>query len=131
MTALEKQQALCDRLRETDYAAFGGDKDKAMKEVFGGFFSIIEYIVNTARKKNKLLAEKAAGVDVSDREEMSPEDEKAAYRKLTDALNMLNGLSKELGLEPFADIDMNDRKAVCKFASEYTVEHTFNEHDSI
>ena len=131
MTALEKQQAICDRLRETDYAAFGGDKDVAMKEVFNNFFFIIEYVVNIARRKNKLLAEQAAGADTSGEDAESPENEEAAYRKLTDAINMLNGLSKELGLEPFADIDMSDPKAVRRFASEYTIEHTFDEYKDI
>ena len=124
MTALEKQQAICDRLKETDYAAFGGDKEAALREVFNGFSSIIKYVVGTALAKEKLIVEKATGADSV--ENADPE-EQAAYRELTDSINRLNELSKKLGLEPFADIDMADPDSVRRFAGEYTMEHTFGE----
>ncbi|MDE7229403.1 MAG: hypothetical protein K2N56_02880 [Oscillospiraceae bacterium] len=124
MTALEKQQAICDRLKETDYAAFGGDKETALKEVFNGFSSIIRYVVGTALAKEKMIVEKAAGVDAA---ENADREEQAAYRELTDSINMLNDLSKKLGLEPFADIDASDPDSVRRFAGEYTMEHTFGE----
>lgn len=124
MTALEKQQAICDRLKETDYAAFGGDKETALREVFNGFSSIIKYVIGTALTKEKLIVERAAGVDAAEDADREEQDE---YRKLTDSINMLNGLSKELGLEPFADIDTSDPDAVHRFAGEYTMEHTFGE----
>ncbi len=123
MTALEKQQALCDRLRETDYAPFNGDKETALREVFNGFSSIIEYVIGTALAKEKMIVEQAAGRDTSG--ESADPEEKAAYQKLTDSINMLNDLSKKLGLEPFADIDTSDPDSVRRFAGEYTMEHTF------
>lgn len=122
MTALEKQQAICDKLRETDYAPFNGDKETALREVFNGFSSIIRYVIGTALAKEKMIAEQAAGVDTA---ENADREEQAAYRELTDSVNMLNDLSKKLGLEPFADIDTSDPAAVRRFAGEYTMEHTF------
>lgn len=123
MTALEKQQAICDRLRETDYAPFDGDKETALREVFNGFSSIIKYVIGTALAKEKMIVEQAAGGDTAG--ESADLEEKAAYQKLTDSINMLNDLSKKLGLEPFADIDTSDPDSVRRFAGEYTMEHTF------
>lgn len=125
MTALEKQQAICDRLKETDYAAFDGDRETALREVFYGFSSIIKYVIGTALAKEKRNAERAAGMDAA---EDADREEQDGYRKLTDSINMLNDLSKELGLEPFADIDTSDPDAVLRFAGEYTAEHTFGEY---
>lgn len=123
MTALEKQQAICDRLRETDYAAFDGDRETALREVINGFSSIIKYVIGTALAKEKMFVEQA-GMNTAENAER---EEQAEYQKLTDSINMLNDLSKKLGLEPFADIDTSDPHAVRRFAGEYTMEHTFGQ----
>ena len=116
MNYTEKIQKLCDRLEETNFALFDGDRKDALNTIETAVMSVPKYanIVIQEQIMTKLW-----------RSMCEPEDYRANYQNIDMTrkiyhdstmaqMGMLNRFSKQLDLPPFMDVDTNDRYAVAE-----------------
>lgn len=113
MSYLEKERLILDRLRETDYAIFGGSKDDALSFVANSLLSIIEY-QNTVVRTNIL--------ETTHNNDDTKKDRERALKQATDGIDSLNILCRELGLKPFMSTTLINMRGFRTTISDYTSE---------
>lgn len=103
MDFIEKEEELLEKLKETGYSSFGGDKEEALDFVEEQLVKILHFSGDVASKRiRSRLGQGGTG-------EAVPADSAAS------GLDPLNRLCAELGLEPFTCIDTGDSEAVSGF----------------
>lgn len=114
---MQRANNILKKLKETNYDMFDGDKEEAIEfvsdnlEAFPKYANVVirEQIMMpiwSARYEGQEFRDKVQDIDASRR---------YAHEGAITACNVLNRLSKNLGLETFADIDTSDRHAVAEF----------------
>ena len=103
-TYMEKEIAIIEKLKATGYAAFGGSRAEAL-----GFVE-------------KQLAGLAGYAGAARRGGGDPHGRDAAIEGVAAAIDALDRLSADLGLEPFAGVDTSDPQAVAAVAGGFARE---------
>lgn len=127
MTYIEKEKAIIDKLKETDFALFDGDEEEAYDTVSQSLDSFTNYANSVIRQQTMLPIYYARydGEDLRERVSNLDTRRRYAHDNAIGNLNMLNRISDKLGLEPFADIDTEDRYKVADFIGKF-VSETYN-----
>ncbi len=120
MTYAEKQEKLLQRLDETNYEVFDNDKKEAMDFIGYSLLTIAEYATVAAKTSINLSINKER--NDTDAETKALETKNRAYKQAVANINMLNKISKNLGLEPFMDINTNNEADVINAINDYTIE---------
>ena len=103
-TYMEKEIAIIERLKATGYAAFGGSRDEALGFIEKQLAGLVGYAG----------AAKHRGGDPHGRDDST--------EGVAAAIDALDRLSAELGLEPFAGVDTSDPQAVAAVAGGFARE---------
>lgn len=121
MNYIEKETEMIKKLKESNYALFDGDKDDALDFIGDKLDAFPKYanVVINQQITTPLIYNHYDGEEL--REKIQDLDSKRhwAHEGAIDSLNQLNRLSKDLGLEPFADVDTSDRYKVADFVGQY------------
>lgn len=126
MTYLEKEQRLIQRLNETNYEQFD-DKNDALTFLEQQLTAFSDYANVIIREQVMMPIWKAKydGQELRDQIQNIDTTRRRMHDGAIASVNILNRLSNNLGLEPFVDIDTNDRHEVAKFIGEFIGE-TYN-----
>lgn len=112
MTYFEKEIAIAKKLRGTDYAPFGGNMEEGLAFFKRCLDDITGYVpfISQSHIREMTLSQKGGTAG----EEMARLARQRGQKraKAGTAIADLNWLSGELGLEPFADVDIRDPEAV-------------------
>lgn len=113
MSFLEHEAHLIKALRDADYQPFD-DKDEAFSFLLGRYNAFVNYanIVISEQYTMPITYARYEGEDLRQRVMQADRNRKNAHDIAIDSVNILNRMSKQLGIEPFADIDTTDRHAV-------------------
>lgn len=124
MTFLEKQNNLIQKLHDTNYELFDGDKDEALDTIESELTTFPEYANIVIREQIMMPIWRERCDPEEFRENVKNIDTRRrdAHENAITGVNVLNRLSAKLGLEPFADIDTTDRHAVANMVGKYTNE---------
>lgn len=96
MAFSDKEERLLKRLKEVEESVLDDDRQSIMRSVGVHFENVFQYMqVLTSLREIEGHQEKC--------------------ERAVSSLESLNKLSEKLGIEPFADIDMNDQRAVSDF----------------
>ena len=121
MSYLKRENAILSKLKETDYAMFDGDADEAVEFLSSRFASFINYanIVIEQQYRTPLICARYEGEDLCYKIETMDAKRRIRHESAIASVNILNRLSGNLGLEPFADIDTKDRHKVADMVGDY------------
>lgn len=118
MSYIEKEYAILERLKETNYQIFECDKNKAMdflEEQFGNLVTYLTFVVES----RIVLSTAIAKTEGDNSQENKNSENQSIHDNATNSIRNLNDICEKLGLELFADIDTNDHLAVSAFIGEY------------
>lgn len=118
MDYLEKENLILKRLRETDYALFGGSKEDALAFVANNLLTISDY-QNIAVRSNILKTTHGEYTDFFDEANRARED---AFEAAAKSVDELNELCHELGLKPFMSTNIINIIGFKATISDYTAE---------
>lgn len=124
MTYLEKEQAILSKLQAENYASFDGDKEEAF-DFLGARLDAFPAYVNAVVRMETMMPIWRARYDTQefqDSVQRIDTERKHAHDAAIASVNILNRMSKSLGLEPFAEVDTNDRHAVAEMVGNYVNE---------
>lgn len=118
---LEKEQRIIQKLHDTNYALFDGDKDDAFDTLDSAFRAFPDYVNIVVQEQTMMPIWRARLEPEEFREHVTEIDRrrKNTHDVAIDSVNMMNRFSKALGLEPFAEVNTNDRHAVAEFVGQY------------
>lgn len=121
ITYIEKEKKIIQKLKNTNYELFDGDKDDALDFISDKLDAFPNYanIVINQQIVTPIIYERYEGQEIRDRIEDLDKKRRSAHEQAIDGLNILNKLSNNLGLEPFAKVDTSDRYKVADFVGEY------------
>lgn len=124
MDFLQKEEALIKKLNDTNYAFFDSDKDDGLDFITSRLMSFPNYsnIVTQEQIMMPIWRNRFEGQDLRDKIQDIDTRRRSAHENAISSVNALNRLSKNLGLEPFAEIDTTDRHEVAKFVGQYVNE---------
>lgn len=124
MSYLEKEQNIIKKLQETNYEMFDGDKDEALDFVGSHLEKFPNYVNIVIREQimTPIWKQRFDGEILRNHIQDIDQQRKIAHDSAISSINILNRLSKNLGLEPFADIDTTDRHTVANFVGQYVNE---------
>lgn len=124
MTFIEKVNNLLKKLEETNYEYFDKDKEEALDFVEEYLNKLIKYIniVVKEQEMKQIWKLRYDGEQLRDHLQDIDKERSIIHDAAINSLNILNRLSENLGLEPFADVDTKDRHAVAELLGEYTHE---------
>lgn len=124
MSYLQKEVSMLQKLKDTGYAAFKGDKDKAMRFMETKLASFPEYMDVVVRQQTLLPIWKMKydGQEFRERVQDLDTERRRCHDGAIASVNALNRLSDKLELPPFSRVDTNDRYAVADMISEYVAE---------
>lgn len=126
MTYLEKEQRLIQRLNETNYDQFD-DKNDALTFLEQQLTAFSDY-ANIVIKEQIMIPIWKRNLDIQDYQAKTQDIEtkrQTFHNDAISAVNILNRVSANLGLEPFSTVDTNDRHEVAKFIGEF-ISETYN-----
>ncbi len=121
---IQKEKEFLKVLRDTDYEFYDGNKDDALDYLGSALSSFPEYensIINQ-KKLGPVIREQYEGQEVRDRISELDAARRVAHDMAIARLDGLNRIFKIHGLEPFADIDTEDRYTVAGFCADYVNE---------
>lgn len=124
MTYLQKEEQIIKKLAETNYAAVEGNKKVAFDFISGSLSSFPDYAQTVIGQETqmRMLNVMYSGEEFRDRTQTLDQTRRNAHNNAIGSINALNRFCKNLGLEPFADINTNDRHAVAEFVGDYVNE---------
>lgn len=124
MTYAQKESAMIRKMRETKYAAFGGNKDKALEFVGARLKAFPDYANIVVREQimTPIWRVQYDGQDFRDRISDIDRQRRSAHDAAIMSVNILNRMCDKMGLPAYADIDTNDRHAVADFVGQYVNE---------
>ena len=103
MTLTEKHKNLIQKLAETDYGIFCGNKEKALSFVSDNFALITDYV--NAAIRQQIMKPIWNECDESEKQPFDNKYDKTAYGYALIGAKRLNSLACTLGDEPLFDID--------------------------
>ena len=124
MTFTEKEQQMLNKLKETNYLMFGGNKEHAFAFIAAQLQTFPDYTNTVIRQQimQPIWYAKLDGQELRDAVSNMDRQRKSAHDAAIAGITILNRFSKNLDLEPFADIDTTDRHAVQEFVGTYVNE---------
>lgn len=121
MNYIDKERNIIKKLKETNYAMFDGNKDEALDfigEQLNAFPNYANTVINQ-QILTPIIYAREEGENLRDKIQDLDNKRRLAHESAINSVNILNRLSKNLGLEPFADIDTTDRYIVADFVGQY------------
>ena len=121
MTYIEKERLLIDKLRETNYAAFNGNKTDAL--------DFVEKNLSTIAKCPTAIAKADINAMTHKTDEATTEADNAKKTAAASAINSIiavNDLCDKLGIPKFMDIDLNNGDAIGQAVGDYMKEIFFS-----
>lgn len=121
---LQKENAIIQKLHDTNYELFDGQKDEALDFLDDQLSKFSQYanIVISQQHLLPIYRVRYEGQDYRDHVESLDHNRRTIHNCAIDSVNILNRLSDKLGLEPFSDVDTKDRNAVANMIGDYIVE---------
>ncbi len=104
MTFADKQKRILDKLCETNYSSFDGNKEKALDFVETHMLTIFGFTPDMTRL---YIRETVRDIDLT-----AAKNENIS--KAVISINALNDLCRDLGLEPFVDADTTNAEATSR-----------------
>ena len=127
MSYIDKEKAIIAKLKSTDFEMFDGDAEDAYESIGTALDSFTNY-ANTVIHQQHMLPiyyARFEGQDLRDKIMSDDSRRKIAHDNAIAYVGFMNRLSDRLGLEPFADVDTNDRHEVARFIGDF-VNETYN-----
>lgn len=124
---MERERALIQKLHETGYAVFDGDKDEAVDFISSNISKFTNY-VNVVIKEQymgPLWRVKCEREDYIANMEAIELERKISHDAAISSVDILNRMSENLGIGKFADVDTAHRYTVADFCGTY-VNQIFN-----
>lgn len=120
-SVLDRQAKIVEQLKKTEYQTFGGDRNRALLFMGQSLTALPEYYNHVSRMAimQPLWKEMCEPEDYRELVQNADQACEHAYGAAISGITRMNSLSSRLGLEPFADINPKDRRAVSKFIGEY------------
>lgn len=124
MTYIEKEKNLLQKLHETNYQMFDGDKQEALDFIADQLEKFPNYanIVIREQIMTPIWYQKFEGQELRDHIQNMDQQRRSTHETAISAVIILNRISTQLDLDKFADIDTTDRYKVADFIGEYTDE---------
>lgn len=119
---IEKEKNLLQKLKETNYAAFDGDRDDALNFVTDRLQTFPNYVNSVITEQMTIPMIRFRVDDPEQQGQMRMQidrNRRICHDAAIDSVNQLNRISVLHGLPVFADIDTKDRTAVQDFCGEY------------
>ncbi len=124
MSLIDKQNELLQKLHDTDYQCFDGDKEEAFDFVRGALEAFPDY-ANVVIKEQVMIPiwqRTCEGDEFRDNMQSIDRRRHDAHENAICSMDMLNRTNERLGLKPFFDIDTSDRYAVADTVGQYVCE---------
>lgn len=123
-TYLQKEENLIKAMKAEQFQLFDGDRDDAYDTLERALVSFPDY-ANTVIRMQIMMPiwrNRYDGEELRDRISDIDSTRHIRHEAAISGISVLNRLSRIYGLEPFADIDTNDRYAVADFVGSYISE---------
>lgn len=113
--------SMLQTLKATNYEMFDGDKEDALDFIGDQFDAFTNYanIVIRESVMTPIWRDRYEGQDLRDKIQDIDRSRKIAHDSAISGINILNRLSNNMGLPPFAEIDTKDRHQVANFVGQY------------
>ena len=121
---IEKEKDMLQKMHDTDWEVFDGDKDDALEFMSRQLMTFPDY-VNCVIKEQVLMpiySYKYEGQDYRDAVQSLDRGRRISHDAAISSVNILNRFSERLGLGKFADVDTSNRYAVADFCGAFTLE---------
>ncbi len=124
MSFINKQNELLQALHGTNYDLFDGDQEEALSFLQDQFEAMPDYANVVIREQIMIPLWQSRCEPDEYRENIQSIDRsrRIAHDNAINSMNIVNRLSSNLGLEPFFDVDTNDRHAVADAVGSYVCE---------
>lgn len=124
MSFVKKEAELLQKMQENGYKQFGGDKDKALEFVGSRLQAFPDYANIVIREQVMIPIWRARfeGQEFRDHVQDMDRQRRSAHDSAIMSVNIMNRMCQNHGLEPFADINTQDRHAVAEFVGQYVNE---------
>lgn len=125
---MDKVGKIMQKMAETNYDMFEGDKDEAMEFLADKLEAFPRYANVVIRQQimMPIWQQRFEGQEFRDKVQEIDATRRFAHESAISTCNILNRMSKSFGLEPFADIDTGDRHAVAEFVGK-SVNEVYND----
>lgn len=124
MGYIDKQNELLQKLHDTDYDLFDGDKEEALSFVEEQLTALPDY-ANIVIKEQIMLPiwqQRYEGEEYRENVQKIDMQRRNTHDCAINSMNILNRINSNLGLDPFFDVDTNDRHAVANAVGKYICE---------
>lgn len=128
MKAVDKIQKIIDKLEETNYDIFDGDREEAYDLMADSLNSMPNYVNSVVNEQimMPIISARYDGQDYRDAVMKLDSTRRMCHDNAIIGINMMNRLCENLNLEPFAEVDTTDRHAVADFVGK-TVNELYNQ----
>ncbi len=109
MDIIKKENEILEKLKESGYSMFGGDKEKALDYLEEQLMKVLMYDEEAIRAQ---IRNRSRGGSPEEQESLRRE---AEYERMASGLDALNKMCADLGLTPFSDVDTGNMQAVEEF----------------
>lgn len=113
MDIIKKENEILEKLKESGYSTFGGDKEKALDYLEEQLMKVLMYDEGAIREQ---IRNQSRGGSSEEQESLRRE---AEYERMASGLDALNKICVELGLTSFADVDTGNMQAVEESVRQY------------
>lgn len=113
MDIIKKENEILEKLKESGYSTFGGDKEKALDYLEEQLMKVLMYDEEEIREQ---IGKRGSKDSSGEQESLSRE---MKYERRASGLEALNKICADLGLTPFADIDTGNMQAVEESVGQY------------
>ena len=103
---IKKENEILEKLKESGYSTFGGDKEKALDYLEEQLMKVLMYDEEEIREQ---IGKRGSKDSSGEQESLSRETK---YERRASGLEALNKICADLGLTPFADIDTGNMQAL-------------------
>lgn len=121
---IDREKMLLEKLQQTNYEMFDGDKEEALDFVSQRLTAFPNYANVVIREQilTPIWRVNLEGQDLRDRIMEMDQRRRSSHENAIASLNGLNRMCERLGIGKFADIDTTDRHAVADFVGDYVSE---------
>ena len=123
-TFREKERALLNAMKANNFAVFDGDSEDAYDLIGECLTSFPEYANAVVRMEvlMPVYQERYDGQEFRDHVTQLDNTRRTYHNAACSSIGILNRICEQHGLEPFADIDVNDRYQVADFVGQFVAE---------
>lgn len=118
---LDMEKALINKLNETNYELFEGDRNEALDFISDRIGAFVKYanVVIQQQIMQPVWAKRYEGQEYRDKVKEHDTKRKIAHDYAISSIDVLNRISKGMGIGKFADVDTSDRHAVAAFIGNF------------